>query len=67
MPGIFRYTVDKLSIILNKVKNKILLVALFPNTPSNKKDKFDRALNENNLVCRSIKYIKKLSINWCDV
>ena len=33
MPGIFRYTVDKLSIILNKVKkNKILLVALFPNT-----------------------------------
>ena len=61
MPGIFRYTVDKLSIILNKVKkNKILLVALFPNTPSNKKDKFgSEALNENNLVCRSIKYIKK--------
>ncbi len=61
MPGVYRYTVDKLSIILNQVKkNKILLVALFPNTPLDKKDKFGtEALNESNLVCRSIRYIKK--------
>ena len=38
MPGVYRYTVDKLNIILNKVEqNKILLVALFPNTPLKKK------------------------------
>ena len=61
MPGIYRYSVDQLGIIINKViKHKIPLVALFPSTPNNKKDKFGtEALNENNLVCRAIKFIKK--------
>jgi len=36
------------------------MVALFPSTPNNKKDKFGtEALNENNLVCRAIRFIKK--------
>ena len=61
MPGIYRYSIDQLGIIINNViKHKIPLVALFPSTPNNKKDKFGtEALNENNLVCRAIKFIKK--------
>ena len=73
MPGVYRYTVDKLGIIINKViKNKIPMVALFPLTPKNKKDPYgNEALNENNLVCNAIKYIKKKFKNdvgiMCDV
>ena len=61
MPGIFRYSIDQLGIIINKViKHKIPMVALFPSTPNNKKDKFgSEALNENNLVCKAIRFIKK--------
>ena len=36
------------------------MVALFPHTPNNKKDKLGReALNPNNLVCKSLRFIKK--------
>ena len=61
MPGVYRYSIDQLGIIINKViKYKIPMVALFPSTPNNKKDKFGtEALNENNLVCRAIRFIKK--------
>ncbi len=61
MPGINRYTVDKLPYILDKAKKfKIPLVALFPQTPGKKKDKDGtEALNENNLICRGIRLIKK--------
>ena len=63
MPGIFRYSVDKISKIINKAsKVKIPLVAIFPNTPKSKKDPFgSEALNENNLVCKSIRRIKKIN------
>ncbi len=61
MPGIKRYTLDKLSSILNQVsKYKIPMVALFPYTPNFKKDEYGtEALNPNNLVCRTIKLVKK--------
>ena len=61
MPGIKRYSLDKLSSILNQVrKYKIPMVALFPYTPNFKKDEQGKeALNSNNLVCRGIKLIKK--------
>jgi porphobilinogen synthase len=61
MPGIYRYSIDQLGMILNNViKHKIPMVALFPSTPNNKKDKFGKeSLNENNLVCRAIRFIKK--------
>ncbi len=61
MPGIKRYTLDKLSSILNKVREyKIPMVALFPYTPNFKKDKLGtEALNPNNLICRAIKLVKK--------
>ena len=61
MPGVNRFSVDKLGTIMNEVsKYKIPMVALFPFTPSKKKDKFgNEALNENNLICQSIRFIKK--------
>jgi len=61
MPGIYRYSIDNLGVIVNNViKYKIPMVALFPSTQNNKKDKFGtEALNENNLVCKAIRFIKK--------
>ena len=61
MPGIYKHSIDQLGTIINKaIKHKIPMVALFPSTPNNKKDKFGtEALNENNLVCRAIRFIKK--------
>tara|TARA_B100001248_G_scaffold257719_1_gene240713 strand:- start:1404 stop:2396 length:993 start_codon:yes stop_codon:yes gene_type:complete len=61
MPGIYRYSIDQLGIIINNViKNKIPMVALFPSTSNKKKDKIGtEALNEDNLVCRAIRFIKK--------
>ena len=61
MPDVKRYTIDKLPIILKQVKKyKIPAIALFPYTSKNKKDKIgSEALNPNNLVCRSIRYIKE--------
>ena len=61
MPGVYKYSIDQLGMIINNIiKHKIPMVALFPSTPNNKKDKFGtEALNENNLVCRAIRFIKK--------
>ena len=61
MPGISRYSIDKL---LNKVEDAMKLsipaIALFPQIDNNLKDaKGSLAVDENNLVCRSIKNIKK--------
>ena len=73
MPEIFRYSVDKIPIILDRaVKNKIPMVALFPHTNIKlKNNSGDEALNENNLVCRAIRLIKKKYKNkigiMCDV
>ena len=61
MPGVYRYTIDKLNIVLKQVKKyNIPLVAIFPYTPNNKKNNLGtEALNSNNLVCKSLRYIKK--------
>ncbi len=61
MPGVNRYSIDKLSVIMNKAKkNRIPMVALFPYTPKIKKDNSGKeALNKNNLICKSLKFIKK--------
>ena len=73
MPGINRYSIDQLGTVINKViKCKIPMVAIFPSTPSIKKDKNgSEALNENNLVCKALRYIKKRFKNnvglMCDV
>ena len=73
MPGIYKYSIDQLGMIINNViKHKIPMVALFPSTPRNKKDIYGReSLNENNLVCKAIRLIKKKFRNsvgiMCDV
>ena len=61
MPGVFRYSLDKIDSILKKINfYKIPVVAIFPQIPNNKKDaNGSEALNKNNLVCRTIKKIKK--------
>ena len=73
MPGVYRYSVNKLAEILDKaIKKKIPMVALFPYTNPKLKNNFgSEALNENNLVCKAIRYIKKKYKNnigiMCDV
>jgi len=73
MPNVYRYTVDKLGIIVDRaIKNKIPMVALFPHTKKTLKNKIGtEALNEDNLVCKAIQYIKKRYKNeigiMCDV
>ena len=61
MPGVFRYTLDKIENLVEKaIKKKIPMIALFPNTPAHKKDfKGSEALNKNNLVCKALRKIKK--------
>ena len=61
MPGVYRYSIDRLGHIVDKsLKKKIPMIAIFPQTNSKLKNTTgSEALNENNLVCRAIKYIKK--------
>ena len=61
MPGAYRYSIDKINNITNKAnKLNIPLVAIFPHTPNKKKNLLGtEALNEDNLVCKAIKKIKK--------
>ena len=73
MPGIFRYSVDMLPKIIDKaLSNKIPMIAFFPNITANKKNSFaTEALNENNLVCKALRLVKKKYKNqigiMCDV
>ena len=73
MPGVFRYSIDKLSKIIDRaILLKLPMVALFPYTNSKVKNKYaTEALNEDNLVCKAIRYIKKRYKNqigiMCDV
>ena len=73
MPDVYRYTIDKLGIIIEKaIRDKIPMVALFPYTKKTMKNKIGtEALNEDNLVCKAIQYIKKRYKNeigiMCDV
>ena len=61
MPGIYRYTIDKIENLVEKAINKkIPMIALFPNTPISKKNtKGSEALNKNNLICKALRLIKK--------
>ena len=73
MPGVYRYTINRLSQIIDRaIKKKIPMVALFPKTQNVHKDELGtESLNEKNLVCRAIKEIKKRYKNqigiMCDV
>ena len=73
MPDVYRYSLDKLSFVIDKaIKKRLPMVALFPYTHKKKKDSFGtEALNEDNLVCKAIRLIKKKYKNeigiMCDV
>ena len=61
MPGVYRYSVDQIEKIMEKALTlKLPLIALFPHTKKINKDKNgSEALNENNLVCKALRLIKK--------
>ena len=73
MPGVYRYSINQLGKVVDKALSiRIPMVALFPYIQSKSKDKDgSEALNENNLVCKAIRYIKKKYKNqigiMCDV
>ncbi len=73
MQEVFRYSINNLSYIIDRaIKKKIPMVALFPYTdPKIKNELGSESLNEDNLVCRAIRYIKKRYKNkigiMCDV
>ena len=73
MLNVFRYSIDELSKVVEKAcKLKIPLIALFPYTESLKKDQFgSEAFNPDNLICRSLRTLKKRFKNdigiMCDV
>ena len=73
MKGVYRYSIDNLSGIIDRaIKNKIPMLALFPNTNKKLKDiNGSEALNEDNLVSKAIIKIKKKYKNkigiMCDV
>ena len=73
MKGVYRYSIDNLSGIIDRaIKNKIPMIALFPNTNKKLKDiNGSEALNEDNLVSKAIIKIKKKYKNkigiMCDV
>ena len=73
MPGVYRYTLDKISFVIDRALKKSLpMVALFPYTEKKRKNSLGtEALNEDNLVCKAIRLIKKKYKNeigiMCDV
>ena len=73
MPEVYRYTLDRLSSVVDRaIKKKLPMIALFPYTEKKKKNEMGtEALNENNLVCKAIQLIKKRYKNeigiMCDV
>ena len=73
MPGVYRYTIDKLGkVVSDAIKSGIPMIALFPSTSLKKKNDLGaEALNEDNLVCQAIQFIKKRFKNeigiMCDV
>ena len=73
MPGVFRYSIDRLPQIIDKALfKKIPMIALFPYTNTRLKNLLGtESLNEDNLVCKAIRLIKKKYKNkigvMCDV
>lgn len=72
MPGVFRYPTVKVPEIVNHAYELgIKAVAIFPQTPLNKRDESgSEALNPENLVCRAVRKIKSEVPNVgiiCDV
>ena len=73
MPNVYRYSLDRLSQIVDKaIRMKLPMIALFPHTNEKKKNILGtESINEDNLVCKAIQLIKKKYKNqigiMCDV
>ena len=73
MPDVYRYSVNRLSQIVDKaIKKRIPMVALFPKIRKNLKNEIgSESINEDNLICKGIIEIKKKYKNqigiMCDV
>ena len=73
LPNVYRYSIDRLGSVIDKaIKDNLPMVALFPYTEKKKKNNLGlEALNEDNLVCKALRYIKKRYKNeigiMCDV
>ena len=73
MPGVYRYTLDRLPFLVDNALNQGLpMIALFPHTQKKRKNFLGtEALNEDNLVCKALQIIKKRFKNeigiMCDV
>ena len=73
MPGVYRYTLDKINYVVDKaIKSRLPMIALFPYTEKKSRNLLGtEALNEDNLVCKAIQLIKKKYKNqigiMCDV
>tara|TARA_Y100001958_G_scaffold141806_1_gene117515 strand:+ start:22 stop:1011 length:990 start_codon:yes stop_codon:yes gene_type:complete len=73
MPEVYRYTLDKLTSLIDRsIEKGLPMIALFPYTDPKKKNNLGtEALNEDNLVCKAIRLIKKRYKNeigiMCDV
>ena len=64
MPNVYRYSLDKVNQVVNKAsKCGIPLLAIFPHTQNKKNSIGSEALNEDNLVCKTIRLIKKNNPN----
>ena len=73
MPGVYRYSLDKITSVIDKaLKQDLPMIALFPYTDKKKKNILGlESLNEDNLVCKALQIIKKKYKNeigvMCDV
>ena len=73
MPGVYRYTLDKINFVIDKaIKKGLPMIALFPYTDKKLKNPIgSEALNEDNLVCKALRQIKRKYKNeigiMCDV
>ena len=69
MPGVYRYTLDRINSVIDKaIKKGLPMIALFPYTEKKKKNFIGtEALNENNLVFRALKLIKKKYKNQIEI
>ena len=60
MPGLKRFSINELIIELEEIENLgIKTVAIFPKIEKKKDDQASESLNEDNLVCRSLRKFKK--------
>ena len=73
MPEVYRYSLDRINPIIDKaIRQGLPMIALFPYTDKKSKNLLGtEALNEDNLVCKAIRLIKKKFKNeigiMCDV